>query len=349
MGSHFGIFAKPVPAFINDVTANPDDVSAVITWSSAIPATGVVLYGIDTSVSNSSAVSSELSTNHSITLNGLTPNTLYYYQVQSATNGGSITSPLFTFTTTNYVTTNIFIELGSNWKYNDSDLNGVNWTAWDYDDSGWGDPVPALLWADSRGPNANLTQLASSMPIDPATGDPYSTYYFRTAFSLPGVTPGIALSVSAFVDDGAIFYLNGAEVYRLRMADARLIVSYNDLANGYPCDGDATCSDDFSLPEQAAQALQPGLNVFAAEVHNYNAKSPDITFGASLIATVPRPKPQPLSITFTTGSIFISWSVPGTLQEAGSPDGPWIKVSGSTVSSPWQVQAADHAHYYRLH
>jgi exopolysaccharide biosynthesis protein len=349
VGSHFGIFAKPVPAFINDVTAIPDDRAAVINWTTTAPATGRVDYGTTTNFTDTSLFEPDLTTNHSVTLSGLTPDTTYYYQVESGTNAVPILSPIFTFVTTNYVTTNVLFALTNAWKYTTADLDGQNWPAPEYDDSGWSGPGPGILWSDARGPNSAIDQLQTSMPLDPATGFPYPAYYFRTSFSLTNVDPGIALYVSAFVDDGAAFYLNGTEVYRLRMPDAPTIISYTDLSASYGCNGDATCPDDFRLPGQIAENLRMGENMLAVEVHNYNAKSPDITFGASLTATVPVPRAPAVTITYAGGNATVSWAGSGfTLQEADNLAGPWQNVAGSSVSSPWSIVTSAQVHYYRL-
>ncbi len=349
VGSHFGIFAKPVPAFINDVTVIPDDTSALVQWTTTEPASGMVQYGIDTSMGNSTPILSDLTTNHSVQLTGLTPNTTYYYQVESSTNDIPMLSSLLTFMTTNYVTTNTLVALTDGWKYSHTDLDGTDWTASGYDDSAWTGPAPALLWADSRGANANIDQLATPLPFNTSTRFPYPSYYFRSTFQVADITSGTTLYVTAFVDDGAVFYLNGVEVYRLRMADAPTPISYTDLSIGYACGGDATCPDDFQLPPEAAQALVIGSNIFSVEVHNYNAKSPDITFGASLLATIPLPKTVPLSISLAADTITVSWTAPGTLQEATSINGIWANVPGSSISSPWKTAVSGQAHYYRLH
>ena len=58
------------------------------------------------------------------------------------------------------------------------------------------------------------------MPLNPATGYPFITYYFRTHFSFTNRLSGAALLFTDYIDDGAVFYLNGAELYRLRMPAA---------------------------------------------------------------------------------------------------------------------------------
>jgi hypothetical protein len=64
-------------------------------------------------------------------------------------------------------------------------------------------------------PGASVLQL----PADPATGFPYPTYYFRTHFNFEGAPEVALLTLTNYIDDGAIFYLNGAEVFR------RLLIS----------------------------------------------------------------------------------------------------------------------------
>src|SRR5687768_4543478 len=38
VGSHFGLYAKPLPGFVNDVQTIPDDISAIVTWTTLEPA-----------------------------------------------------------------------------------------------------------------------------------------------------------------------------------------------------------------------------------------------------------------------------------------------------------------------
>ena len=55
------------------------------------------------------------------------------------------------------------------------------------------------------------------------------TYYFRTHFTLAEDPAPLLLTASVFVDDGAVFYLNGAEAARVRMAAGP--VSYSTWAH----------------------------------------------------------------------------------------------------------------------
>jgi len=90
-----------LPPVISNVGANPSSTSAVITWTTSTPADSLVLYGTSTSYGQTSTLDSSLVTAHSVTLTGLTPSTLYDYEVQSQDgSGNTVTSANFTFTTT---------------------------------------------------------------------------------------------------------------------------------------------------------------------------------------------------------------------------------------------------------
>jgi len=147
-----------------------------------------------------------------------------------------------------------------------------------------------------------------------------------------------------------VFYLNGTEVYRLRMPAAPAVIGNATIADGFPCDGDATCPESFTLsgPVVAANLLA-GDNVLAAEVHNYNVGSPDITFGLAANYTVPY-VPQPtLDLTSSEDSVTLSWSQGGfTLQQAESPAGPWGNVPGPVVSSPFTTNISNATLFFRL-
>ena len=77
------------PPVIKDITTSSEtDTSAVINWTTNEPATGDVEYGIDTTY-GSTASSSGMSTDHSVTLTGLTANTEYHFKITSKDEAGN--------------------------------------------------------------------------------------------------------------------------------------------------------------------------------------------------------------------------------------------------------------------
>jgi len=351
VGSHFGLFAKPVPGFINDVMANPDDTAATITWTSVSPSTSQVKYGLTEDLPLSTARQSTLVTNHAALLKGLTPGTTYYFQAVSTVGALQYTSPTNAFETTNYVTTAQLFDITNAWSYTKANLDGVAWTNRFYNDSGWDGAGPGLLWVDMRanGPNPEVQPKNTQMPADPKTGYPYITYYFRTHFTFTNSLVGVSLIFSNYLDDGAVFYLNGSEIYRLHMDPAPTPIYNGTLAADYGCGGDATCPQVFEVSGDLAANLLAGDNVLAVEVHNYNVRSPDITFGAALFFTEPLLTSPELAIGLSQGTVTVSWSRGGfTLQQANSLLGPWSNVPGPVVASPYTSSLSGAARYYRL-
>lgn len=348
VGSHFGVFAKPLPGFINDVQASPEDTTTLITWTTLQPSTSQVQYGSNTNFGSSSVIDPTALTNHSVTLTGLTPNSVYYYRVLSTVGAQQYASSNFFFATTNYVTTNHVFDITQSWRFSVEGFASPAWTSPGFDDSTWSGPGPGLLWVDVRptGPNPAVEPKNTQMPANPAnSGYPYRTYYFRTHFTLASAGTGSSLAISAFVDDGAVFYLNGSEIYRLRM---NANPDSQTLALTYPCDGDAICTDDFLIPPESIPSLVAGDNVLAVEIHNYNALSADITFGMSLDQIVPVVRTAKLSVRQSGGGVTLTWDGSAfALQSAPESVGPWTDITG-TVASPFTTPATESARYFRL-
>lgn len=352
VGSHFGVFAKPLPVFINDVHALPDDTAATVTWTTIAPATSQVQYGPTPAFGSSTPLQSSLVTNHAALLPGLTPSTGYYFQITSTAGGNLYTSSNFYFLTTNYVITTSLFDFTNVWTFGTANLDGVNWTAPAYDSSAWDGSGPGLLWADIRGyPNASIPEpMLTVMPLNPASSYPFTTYYFRTHFAFTNSIKGVALQFTDYIDDGGVFYLNGAEIFRVRMPAAPTAIYNSTQAAALPCSGDATCPDYFTITGPLAETnLVANDNVLAVEIHNVAPTSRDITFGASLAFTEPYTLSPPLAILSTNGTVTLSWNRGGfTLQQADAPTGTWTDSPGPVVSSPYVLSMPSASRYFRL-
>ncbi|MDE1925420.1 MAG: fibronectin type III domain-containing protein [Patescibacteria group bacterium] len=91
---------------ISSVVATPTDTTAAITWSTDVSSNSQVKYGTTTSYGTFSALNSTEGTSHSVTLAGLTPNTMYHFAALSQTGSSSqAVSPDQTFTTLTSSTT----------------------------------------------------------------------------------------------------------------------------------------------------------------------------------------------------------------------------------------------------
>ena len=356
IGSHLGVYAKPVPAFINNVLPNPDDTTATITWTTIDPATTQLQYGLTTNLGSSTTLQSTLVTNHAVLLTNLTPDTAYYFKALATVGSSQYASSNLVFVTTNYVISSPLFDLTNAWTYSTANLDGVNWTSPSYDDSGWNGSGPALLWVDLRAVQNpdNIPFLDTEMPGDPNNssipGYPFVTYYFRTHFTFTNSLSGVSLLFDARVDDGAVFYLNGNEIYRVCMAPYPTPISNSmTAASSYCSSGNATCPIDFTISGNLTTNLVVGDNVMAVEVHNYSVGSPDITFGTALAFTEPYTLPPQLSIAPGQGAATLSWTRGGfTLQQAPAVEGPWTDVPGPIFSSPFTATNSGSQVFFRL-
>lgn len=96
IGANFALIAPP--PVISNVLVVPAHGSAVVTWQTDVPASSRVDYGMTAAYGSFVENSAEV-TDHQLTLPGLDPETLYHFQVQSTTAGGSDQSADATFTT----------------------------------------------------------------------------------------------------------------------------------------------------------------------------------------------------------------------------------------------------------
>ncbi len=169
-------------------------------------------------------------------------------------------------------------ELTQEWKYNQTEnLDGTRWRAVDFDDSAW-ESGPGLLYSETN---------EMVMPRNTQLTLGRNTYYFRTHFTLASTPDGLALLFSSFVDDGAVFYLNGGEIQRLRIPPAPAVIKYVDFATSVPpVASDAVEPDLFIIAGTVLTNLVVGDNVLAVEVHQATLDSSDIVFGSSLSAIV---------------------------------------------------------------
>jgi hypothetical protein len=155
------------------------------------------------------------------------------------------------------------------WKYNQSGLNlGTNWKEPGYDDSTWpaGPGVLGVLRAGGTLPEPVRTPLQVGGR---------TTYYFRTRFTPPPGANYTSLQISNIVDDGAVFYLNGAEFARFNLPAGT--ITHTTLASANILD--AVWEGPIAVP---TNLVRTGENLLAVEVHQASTSSADIHLGLRL-------------------------------------------------------------------
>jgi len=119
-------------------------------------------------------------------------------------------------------------------------------------------------------------------PLDRSNGR--ITFYFITKFNWPSAPSGVVLRGTNFLDDGAIVYLNGVEVFRSR------IPGTPGTPPAWSQVGDNQANEGIPEPlEYAATSLVTGTNTLAVEVHQTSTTSSDVAFATALRAVVPAP------------------------------------------------------------
>ena len=154
------------------------------------------------------------------------------------------------------------LAFGANWKYFDQGfLPASDWFATDFSDEAWASGAAELGYGDD--------DEQTVLDFGPDEEDKYPTTYFRTTFEVASLSDVAELAVRAKIDDGAVFYLNGTEVSRLRMDPGP--VAYEDFAERDAPEGSIA---DLIFP---ISSLVAGTNVLAVEVHQGSDGSSDIS------------------------------------------------------------------------
>lgn len=169
------------------------------------------------------------------------------------------------------------ITRGAAWQYRDTGSDeGVAWRMPDFNAQSWSTGLAELGYGDaSEGrPEATVVGFGSD------SENKYITTYFRRPFVLTDVSTITELSVHLMRDDGAVVYLNGAEVFRSNMPTGA--IAFNTLA----ADSVAGSAESALFTNIFSPSLlQLGTNVLAIEIHQSSGDSTDISFDLELLAS----------------------------------------------------------------
>ena len=357
VAAHFGVYAKPLPQFFSNVDVSPFDTTANIRWQTAIPTTAQIEYGTGTAYGSFSASNSTPLRNHVITLNSLLPATKYSFRIIATAGTNVHLFPCY-FTTLSFLNASVklpLFEMTNSWKYATNNLDGIKWQTPSYDDRSWFGPSPALFYIeDNPAVEPKNTGLPPSGGVVTG-GQIMPTYYFRTHFTFNDDPAGIILYFTSYIDDGAVFYLNGAEIYRYLMFPAPTVI-----LNSYRATGSQTCNSTFdaqtncplvfSISSPLTTNIVVGDNVLAVEVHQAFNTATDVVFGSAL-GYSPSLAPKPaLNILTEDTTTTIYWNGGGfALQQAHDPRGPWTDIPGPVKTSPYTLIDPPGSKFFQLH
>jgi uncharacterized repeat protein (TIGR01451 family) len=164
--------------------------------------------------------------------------------------------------------TETLVPLNQVWKYlGDGSNQGTAWRTAAFDDSSWLSGPGELGYGD--GDEATVT------PFIETAGQKNATTYFRSTFTISNAEQLTGASIRLKYDDAAIIYINGVEA--VRTGNISSDPSFDQFASGATPDEGAFL--DFTI---SPSLLIDGSNTIAAEVHQANGTSGDISFSMSL-------------------------------------------------------------------
>jgi hypothetical protein len=168
------------------------------------------------------------------------------------------------------------------------------------------------------------------------------TVYFRTHFNFSGEPSDGVLRFDTTVNDGAVFYLNGAEVLRVGMPSGS--PTYQTLA-------DRLAGDNSEQFDVAARGLVSGDNVLAVELHQQSLTSFDLTLALKVegvFANKPTTRPR-LELRIAGEDLELTWSpASATLETAVTMSGPWSVITPSDPPGRHLTPRVDPQRFYRL-
>ena len=148
---------------------------------------------------------------------------------------------------------------------------------------------------------------ATVVSFGPDAADKYLTTWFRHSFELEDGPAITSATLRVVRDDGIVAYLNGTEVFRDNVPEGAILPSTPALAA-------VSGADEFTWLSAPVPVglFTSGENVLAAEVHQVNGTSSDLSFNAELEVTRtilgPVIRTQPVSQSAAAGAT-IAFSV----------------------------------------
>ena len=230
----------------------------------------------------------------------------------------------------------VLVDFGDKWRFHDGNQNlGTSWRRLGFNDTAWKEGSGLFGFESSALPEPGIQT--------PLNDEDQLTFYFRKSFQFQGDPAGASLNMDMILDDGAVVYLNGTEVGRIRMPNGTINFTTTSAGGAVT---NATLEEDVLQP--SGNLLRSGTNELAVELHQVNTTSSDAVFGARLRLTasstssvvinevLPMPGDagfielyNPLPVAVSLKGFFIS-DDPGQLDKAG--------ITGNLAVAPRSFQ-----------
>jgi len=283
-------------------------------------------------------------TNVIITTTAMQPGVIYSININNVSDVSEAGNTLFDYTQ-NVFATEFIVPVWTDWKYENTGTDlGSNWFMVDFPDSGW--QIGTALFGLESNTFVSNNLINTPFTLTNSSGVFITNFYFRKWFVFPYRTNGVKLAFMHAIDDGAVFYINGVEVYRHNMPEGD--VSYNTLASSSIEVSDYTMSPFIEITN-----LVSGHNLIAVEVHQGASGSSDVLFGTAIIALLPSYEivyyePR-LDFTVQGKNIIFTWSAPGfSLQQNSDLNTSNWQLAPNGDQSPVTVPIEEGKMFFRL-
>ncbi len=219
-------------------------------------------------------------------------------------------------------TTTTIIPVASTWKYWDlPSLPASDWHTGSYSDATWSNGAAELGYGDGD----EVTPIL----YGGNTSNRNPTAYFRKNISLSTYNSSNTYAATLKIDDGAVVYVNGQEVYRNNLPTGA--VGYTTLAVDAFINENAIAN--FNIP---ASYFTAGNNTIAVEMHQAVVTSSDLSFDLQLIQT---------TINNTNGAPTTNWlkAIGGSAMERANAVvaiSSGCVVTGTTSSTNGDMQGS---------
>lgn len=223
-----------------------------------------------------------------------------------------------------------FIGVGASWRCFDltNDL-GESWRSNSFNDAAWSSGAAELGFGDVPDGRPETTVISNRLQL---------TFYFRRPFFVAEPTLVNGLTARLVRDDGAVVYLNGAEVWRDNLPTGT-------ITNGTPAltaiGGSAEAAwITNSLPRSA---LIAGTNMLAVEIHQQATNSSDVSFNFELTATGMIPIQPSIDLVAAASNFTFAWPADQGLfslyAATNVPTGSWLKLTNkpALVNGRWEL------------
>ena len=168
-----------------------------------------------------------------------------------------------------------FVPFGADWAYlDDGSDQGSAWTTPGYDDSSWATGTAEFGYGES--------DQVTTVGFGPNATSKFITTYFRHVFDLPDPAALPGIKIELLRDDGAVVFVNGAEVARSNMPATGDITHTTRASSGLAGGTERVLDEIIVSPD----LLVAGANLVAVEVHQESPGSSDMSFDARITDAV---------------------------------------------------------------